>query len=71
MKRNIIFEKSVKLANLILSTGLVDNEGNWILKCNDDIEVMTKIQNKVYEEIDYKLVFMADDDCNNCIILNK
>lgn len=73
MKRDIIFMKSVKLANALLETGKVKNEGNWLLTCNDSIEDMKIIQkacsdfllNSIFKN--YKLCFANSEDYRDWI----
>jgi len=75
MKRHIIFEKNVLLANALLSTGKCKNEGNWIFTCNDNIEDM-KILQKACDEVtrgtdyrNYKLVFANENDYSDFVII--
>ena len=73
MKMHIIFEKNTYLANAILATGKVKNEGNWIFSCQDNIEDMKAIQKVFSEKVkntpykNYKLTFANENDYSDFI----
>ena len=73
MKRDIIFMKSTQLANALLATGKVKNEGNFLLTCDDNIEDMKTIQKACSDFLkntpfkNYKLCFANSEDYRNWV----
>ena len=68
MRRDIIFLKSVSLANALLRTGVCKNERGWLFTCEDDEETMKALQKACSEHLkntthrNYKLIFANSND---------
>lgn len=77
MKRHILFLKNVSLANALLATGKCENEGNWILTCDDNIEDIQILQRAATEFLkgtnykDYELCFAKPCNYSDFITASK
>ncbi|MBU3173259.1 hypothetical protein [Clostridium estertheticum] len=76
IKRDILFQKDDGLLQALLSTGLCENKGNWIIKCENDIKVMKELQKACSEHMktvknyeDYKLCFANETDYKDNITI--
>jgi hypothetical protein len=76
VKRHILFHKETGLLEALLTTGLCTDEGFWIITCDNNIDVMRKLQEKCTEYIkstqhenyhNYKLCFANEDNYNDLI----
>lgn len=77
MKRHILFLKNVSLANALLATGKCENEGSWILTCDDNKEDIQILQNAATEFLkgtnykDYELCFANPCNYSDFTTLSK